>query len=245
MLSHGTQYAAFQTYVRCPAIVACKLPEAISFEEGSVLPLAVDTAALGLFSQDKLGLPPPSLSPKASDDVVFIYSGSSSVGATAIQLAKAAGLVVATTASASNHQFCKEMGADYVFDYKDAEWVNHVTEALKGKRVVGAFDAISEPATEQSIAKLLEQTGSNSHIVTVLPTAEGINGKMVWGADMAQDHELARAIWADYLPQALEKGKLAAKPDLIVAGQGLEAIEKGMDMQRKGVSAKKVVVNIK
>ena len=37
-------------------------------------------------------------------------------------------------------------------------------------------------------------------------------------------------------------GRLKAKPEAVVIGKGLESIEKGVNIVRKGVSAKKVVV---
>lgn len=42
----------------------------------------------------------------------------SAVGQYAIQLGKIAGLRVATTASPKNHEKLRDLGADYVVDYK-------------------------------------------------------------------------------------------------------------------------------
>ena len=61
---------------------------------------------------------------------------------------------------------------------------------------------------------------------------------------MTLDEDLARAIWSDSLPQALADGSFVPKPDPLIAGEGLESIQRGMDMQRKGVSARKVVVTL-
>ena len=55
-------------------------------------------------------------------------------------------------------------------------------------------------------------------------------------------NEVGPAVWGDYMPEALEKGKLIPKPDPLIAGKGLESIQKGIDRQRSGVSAHKVVV---
>jgi NADPH:quinone reductase-like Zn-dependent oxidoreductase len=53
---------------------------------------------------------------------VFIQAGSSGVGTFAIQLAKHLGAFVATTASASNEQLVKRLGADLVIDYKSQDF---------------------------------------------------------------------------------------------------------------------------
>lgn len=45
-LSLGIKYAAFQSCVLCPANVVRKIPGKLSFEEGCVLPPAVNIGAL-------------------------------------------------------------------------------------------------------------------------------------------------------------------------------------------------------
>ncbi len=56
--------------------------------------------------------------------------------------------------------------------------------------------------------------------------------------------EVGPAVWRDYVPKALEEGKLQAKPDPMVVGHGLESVQKGLDTNKAGVSAKKVVVTL-
>ena len=92
----------------------------------------------------------PSVSPSTSDKAVIVYGGSTSVGATCIQLAKAAGAMVYATASKSNHEYCKALGADKVFDYRDSDWVQQAAAAMKDKTVVGAYDSISTDDTAKA-----------------------------------------------------------------------------------------------
>ena len=209
-----------------------------------MLPLAVNTAGLGLFARDHLKLPLPSTAPRASGKTIFIYGGSTSVGAAAIQLAKAAGVHVVTVAGKANHEYCKALGADDVLDYKDADWVEKVAAAMEGKSIAGAYDSIGMDTTTKSTAAVLAQAGSDKPVMSVSPLPQGVNGKGVFGANMTLDDGLARAIWSDFLGPALENGSFLPKPDPVVAGEGLESVQKGMDMQRKGVSARKVVVTL-
>lgn len=243
-MSKGVKYAAFQLYVLCPANVTCKLPDHVSFEQGCVLPLAVNTSSLGLFVPDHLGLPMPSVSPSTSDQAVLVYGGSTSVGATCIQLAKAAGARVYATASKSNHEYCRALGADEVFDYRDSDWVHKAAAAMKDKAVVGAYDSISTDDTAKATQKVLVSSGSKGLVLMVSPPPEGVQGRFVFGANLTSNEDLAKAIWADFLGQALKKGSLVPKPDPVVAGHGLGEIQKGMDLQKNGVSARKVVVTI-
>ena len=55
---------AFQQYSVVLERVAAPIPNGMSFEDASVLPLAVSTAASGLFQKDQLGLQLPSLTAK-------------------------------------------------------------------------------------------------------------------------------------------------------------------------------------
>jgi hypothetical protein len=49
-------------------------------------------------------------------------------------------------------------------------------------------------------------------------------------------------VWNKYVPGALADGSLQAVPPPLVAGNGLESLQKAMEKQKEGVSAKKVVV---
>lgn len=114
---HDFLQLVLRQYVPCTANVVCKIPSVISFEADCVLPLAMNTAALALFGSGNLGLLMPSIQPRALEDWILIYGGSTSVGVTAIQLAKASGAEIVTIASRHNHDSCKTLGANLVFDY--------------------------------------------------------------------------------------------------------------------------------
>lgn len=60
---------------------------------------------------------------------------------------------------------------------------------------------------------------------------------------MADTH-IGDFIWRTYVPQAIAEGKLKAKPDPMIIEGGLGKVQEGIDMLRKGVSAKKIVVEI-
>ena len=72
--------------------------------------------------------------------------------------------------------------------------------------------------------------------------ARGIRYKLVAGTGLVENG-IGRAVWRDFLPGALEKGYVAA-PSPLVVGKGLEYVQAGLDLLRKGVSAKKVVVSL-
>ena len=69
----------------------------------------------------------------------------------------------------------------------------------------------------------------------------GTRATFVFGSSLAHN-DLGRAIYEDFLPQALAEGRYAAAPEPMVVGRGLEAIQGAVDLLKGGVSAAKVVV---
>lgn len=56
--------------------------------------------------------------------------------------------------------------------------------------------------------------------------------------------EIGDAVWRKYIPEALAAGKYQAKPDPFIITGGLEKVQDGIDLLRKGVSAKKIVIEL-
>jgi NADPH:quinone reductase-like Zn-dependent oxidoreductase len=131
---------------------------------------AISTAASALFQTDTLALPHPQVNPKPTGKVVLVWGGSSSVGACAIQLVVGAGFDVATTASSHNLEYCKTLGAKYVFDHAKDNVVEDITSALKGVDFGGAFCAIINSDVIKQCAQIASELGGNKFVSTVRPT---------------------------------------------------------------------------
>ena len=139
-LANRASEGAFQLYVILRQEAATAIPDGMSFERAAVLPLAVSTAACGLFLDDQLGLLTPSAErPEPTGKTVLIWGGSTSVGSAAIQLAVAAGYEVVTTASPRNFDYVRGLGASHVFDYNDANVVANLAKFLSDRHVAGAL----------------------------------------------------------------------------------------------------------
>jgi len=63
-------------------------------------------------------------------------------------------------------------------------------------------------------------------------------------ASSVVDNEVGPAIYRDFLGPALAEGRFRPAPPPKVVGHGLEAIQTAFDVQRRGVSAQKVVVTL-
>ena len=112
----------------------------MTYEAASVIPLALSTAAAGLYQHEYLDLPAPSMNPENIGRTILVWGGSSSVGSAAIQLAVASGLDVVTMASKRNFDYCKKLGTTDVFDYRSPSIVEDLVATLHKGTVAGAFD---------------------------------------------------------------------------------------------------------
>lgn len=72
-------------------------------------------------------------------------------------------------------------------------------------------------------------------------TRHGVKTKFVWGASL-EDNEVGKLVYEDFLPAALRDGVFVPAPEFHVIGADLGAIQDGLDMLKKGVSASKLVV---
>lgn len=99
---------AFAERIAVKANALAHKPASLTMEESASLPLVGLTAWQALVEVAQL----------RPGQKVFIQAGSGGVGSFAIQLARHLGAFVATTTSAANATWVKELGADLVLDYR-------------------------------------------------------------------------------------------------------------------------------
>lgn len=100
------------------------VPAGFSFSEAAAVPETYFTVWQNVFQRG--GLKP--------GETLLVHGGSSGIGTTAIQLAKAFGAVVVTTAgSAEKCQACVDLGADTAINYRDENFVEVVKDVTGGK----------------------------------------------------------------------------------------------------------------
>ena len=160
-------------------------------------------------------------------------------------LRKQPGYQVITTASPSNYKYCEDLGATQVLDYHDKHVVNQLIDLLKGKTIVGAYDAIGSDTTVRQSASILHALGGGK-IASVGLNPEVFSdvtvSRISSGAIVTDEPDVAHEIWGKYVPWALKSGKLVPSPEALVVGKGLDNVQKGLDRQKEGVSARKVEV---
>lgn len=117
-------------------------PATISMEEAGSLPLVALTAWQALVQRGNVG----------PGQKVLIHAGAGGVGSIAIQLATYLGATVATTVSAGNKDFVRDLGADVVIDYRTEDF----TEILSDYDLV--LDSLGGENLERSL-KVLKKGG--------------------------------------------------------------------------------------
>jgi NADPH:quinone reductase-like Zn-dependent oxidoreductase len=112
--------------VKVPAANVLPLPEAISFEAGAAVPLAMLTSWHALIAQVDL----------RPGQTVLVQAAGSGVGSAAIQIARLAGARVMTTVGSDDKiEFARELGAEHVVNYRRQDFVEEA-KAWTGKRGV-------------------------------------------------------------------------------------------------------------
>ncbi|KAF7558012.1 hypothetical protein G7Z17_g318 [Cylindrodendrum hubeiense] len=168
---HGGIYSdrgAFAEYLKVEYEIAWKIPPEVSDVEATTYGVSAITASLAL--NNRLGLPWANESYKTDQrestdrPAIFIYAGSTSAGLFHIQLAKAAGLTVVTTASPHSFDLVKKYGADSVFNYKSPTVVADIVKKFPNMSM--AVDCFSEGKSTEMCAKVIKNKGGK--VVTLL-----------------------------------------------------------------------------
>jgi NADPH:quinone reductase len=247
MLKPGGSYAE---YALSEAHCTFHIPESTTFEEAAAVPLAAMTAAIGLYV--RLGLPEP-WKPAEQPIPLVVYGGATAVGSYAIQFAKKSNIhpIITIAGRGQDHvkQFLEPEKGDVVIDYRkgDDAVVQGIKDALKGQKLLYAFDAISEKGSYQNICKTLEPNG---HITLVLPgnkyeeVPESVDKSITSVGSVFDDQKDFGFLFFRYMGRGLQEGWFKAHPQQVVPG-GLGGVQQALqDLKDGKASAVKYVFRI-
>lgn len=142
-------------------------PKNISHLEAATLPLAAGTAWEMLVTRAQLKI----------NQTILIHGGAGGVGIPTIQIAKAMGATVFTTARKVHHQFLLELGADHVIDYEKQDYVQVISQLTNNEGVDVIVDTIGGNTLSDS-GKILSQLGQ---VVTLVDIDKPQNLIEAWG----------------------------------------------------------------
>jgi len=123
----------YAEYCLASAALCLPIPANLSFTQAAALPETFFTVWSNVFDRAQL-LP---------GEALLVHGGSSGIGTTAIQLAKAFNAnVIVTAGSEAKAKFCLQLGADDAINYKTQDFVEEVKRLTDNKGVDVILDMI-------------------------------------------------------------------------------------------------------
>ena len=135
----------YAEYVNAPAVQCLPIPKGLTLEQAASLPETFFTVWVNVF--DRAGL--------KNDETLLVQGGSSGIGVTAIQMARALGHVVyATAGTAEKCAACEKLGATRAINYRDEDFVAVIKEMTGGRGVDVILDMVGGDYVPRELACL-------------------------------------------------------------------------------------------
>jgi NADPH:quinone reductase-like Zn-dependent oxidoreductase len=185
-------------------------PQNITHLEAASLTLVGGTVWEGLVTRARLTV----------GETILVHGGAGGVGTIAVQVAKAMGARVITTARASEHEFVRSLGADAAIDYTSADYVEAVAELTRGKGVDVILDTVGGDTLTRSPLALADA----GRVVSIVDIAQPQNLIEAWGRNAAYHFVFTRQ----------NRGKLDALTALVERGLVRPVIGATLPLARMG-----------
>jgi NADPH2:quinone reductase len=136
-------------------------PKNLSHAEAASVPLVGLTVWESLF--DRAGI--------RIGESILVHAGAGGTGSMAIQLARWTGATVFTTVRSQNEAFVRSLGADYVIDYQQTDFV----EAIKSLTHDRGVDVVFDTVGGEVLARSFEAVSRYGRVVSIVETEEPIS----------------------------------------------------------------------
>ena len=161
-LTHGGGYAE---YVRVHAGHCLPVPDGLSMLRAAALPETAFTVYFNVWMRAGI----------RDGDRLLVHGGSSGIGSTAIQIAKARGHDVAITAGSDEKcAFCAQLGADLAINYRAGDWREALRDAWPdGVDVI--LDMVAGDYTQKNLDAL--RVGGRLAVIAIVggPVSDGVS----------------------------------------------------------------------
>jgi NADPH:quinone reductase len=138
----------YAEYCLAPAAQCLPVPKGLTLAEAASLPETFFTVWVNVFERGRL----------APGESLLVQGGSSGIGVTAIQVAKAFGnKVFATAGSAEKCAACVQLGADRAINYKTEDFVQVIQQETGGRGVDLILDMVGGDYMERELKCLAEE----------------------------------------------------------------------------------------
>jgi NADPH2:quinone reductase len=199
----------YAEYCVAPAALCLPWPDGMDAAGAAALPETFFTVWTNVF--DRGGL--------ESGERFLVHGGSSGIGTTAIQLAKAFGATVYTTAgTAEKCEACVKLGADAAINYRQENFVERIEALTEGKGVDLILDMVAGDylprnlkclAVEGRLVQIALQNGPKveMNLLPVMLKRLTITGSTLRPRSVAQKAEIAASLKAKVWP-LIAQGKV-------------------------------------
>jgi NADPH2:quinone reductase len=144
----------YAEYCPAPEGQCLPVPDGFSMIEAASIPETFFTVWTNVFQRGRL----------QPGETLLVHGGSSGIGTTAIQLAKAFGAkVYATAGNAEKCAACEKLGADRAINYKEEDFVEIIDKATGGEGVDVVLDMVGGDYIPRSI-KIMATEGRHVSI---------------------------------------------------------------------------------
>jgi len=201
----------YAEYCVAPAPQCLPAPRGLELVDAAAIPETFLTVWTNVFERGRL----------QAGESILVHGGSSGIGTTAIQLARAFGArVFATAGSADKCAACERLGAERCINYRDADFVAVVREQTAGRGVDVVLDMVGGAyfarnvdvlATEGRLVEIATLHGAKAelNIQTIMQRRLTITGSTLRARPIADKGAIAEAVHRRVWP-LLESG--AVKP---------------------------------
>nr|WP_321393210.1 NAD(P)H-quinone oxidoreductase [Emcibacter sp.] len=192
----------YAEYCVAPADTCLPAPDGFSLEEAAALPETFFTVWSNVFQRGQL----------KEGETFLVHGGTSGIGTTAIQLAKAFGAtVIATCGSDEKCVACRDLGADLAINYNSQDFVEEAKNFTKGRGVDVLLDMVAGDYVDRNLKIMAEdgrlvmiavQKGPKTQ-VNVLPIMLKrltFTGSTLRGREVAFKHRVARDLLSHVWP---------------------------------------------
>ena len=139
----------YAEYCLASASICLPVPEKISLEHAAGIPETFFTVWTNVFERGQL----------KSGETLLVHGGSSGIGTTSIQLGKAFGATVYTTAGTQEKcEYCKNLGADAAINYNENDFEAEIKTLTENRGVDVILDMVGGPYFPKNI-KILAAEG--------------------------------------------------------------------------------------
>ncbi len=199
----------YAEYCLASASLCLPIPEGLSFTQAAALPENFFTVWSNVYDRARL-LP---------NETLLVHGGSSGIGTTAIQLAKAFhAKVIVTAGSDAKCRLCIELGADAAINYKEQDFVAEINRLTDSKGVDVILDMIGGDyfprnlncmAVDARLVQIAIQNGAKAEInlLPVMLKRLTITGSTLRARDDAFKADIAKKLHKNVWP-LLASGKI-------------------------------------